>query len=198
MRKRIAGITVLILATAAVAVIAYEVNIAAPVTNVIGAFAAIAAWIAVCAFIKVDDGFYFSVLIFIFLASPLGSVLNLYRTVDSYDKIVHFISGFLLAYFGMIIIELLMNRAADRHGYGEEHVKVFIFPMIFASYMFSSGAAGIWEIFEFIADKLAGGEMQRGMVDTVTDIIAGNLGALLYGTVMSLKSRKKDRKTTES
>ena len=47
--------------------------------------------------------------------------------------------------------------------------------------MFSGAGAGLWEIFEFVADKVAGGEMQRGMVDTVTDMIAGNIGALVYG-----------------
>ena len=58
--------------------------------------------------------------------------------------------------------------------------------------MFSGAGAGIWEIFEFLADRIAGGQMQRGMVDTVTDIIAGNAGALVYAAAFLIKL-KKDR-----
>jgi len=54
------------------------------------------------------------------------------------------------------------------------------------AFFFSSAFAGIWEIFEFTADRLAGGDMQRGMVDTVTDIIAGNLGALTYFLIFTV------------
>lgn len=170
MNKRITGTIVFIAATILTIIVAQWLDIDPPATHMVGAFGAAAALIIVSKFIKIDDSIFFSALIFIFLASPMGSILDLYRSFGPYDKIVHFISGILLAVFGMVIMRKLMGASVG-----------FTVSMIFAACMFSSGAAGIWEIFEFIADKLAGGEMQRGMVDTVTDMIAGNTGALAYG-----------------
>lgn len=176
MRGRITGVIILIAATIASAVAAYELGINPPIGNVAGAFASIAVLVLVSRIIKVSDTLFYSGLVFVFMASPMGSVINLYRSFDPYDKIVHLISGFLLAALGMLIIEKLMKRANRKSDFA-----VFAGPMIFAACMFSGAGAGLWEIFEFVADKVAGGEMQRGMVDTVTDMIAGNIGALVYG-----------------
>ena len=68
-------------------------------------------------------------------------------------------------------------------------------PAVCFAFFFSSAGAGIWEIFEFTADKLAGGGMQRGMVDTVTDMIAGNVGALAYAAFSLAKQRGRKGKS---
>lgn len=185
MKGRTVGVITLVVATAAVSVTAYKTGINPPAGNVIGAFASIGAMILVSKLINVSDTLFYSGLVFIFMASPMGSVINLYRSFEPYDKIVHFISGFLLAALGMLIIEKLMKIASDN-----DDIKRFMIPMIFAACMFSSGGAGIWEIFEFFADKIAGGEMQRGMTDTVTDIIAGNTGSVFYGILAFWKFKK--------
>ena len=188
MKGRTSGIIILTAATAAAVVIAYAIGINPPAANVAGAFVSIVIMVIVTKIIKVDDTLFYSGLVFIFMASPLGSIIDLYRFVGPYDKIVHFISGFLLAAFGMFIIEKLLKRTSK-----VEDSKPFVIPMIFAACMFSSGGAGLWEIFEFLADKIAGGGMQRGMVDTVTDMIAGNIGALVYGVVIYFRSKKLNR-----
>ncbi len=188
MKGRTIGIIILTAATAAAAVIAYAIGINPPAANVAGAFVSIVIMVIVTKIIKVDDTLFYSGLVFIFMASPLGSIIDLYRFVGPYDKIVHLISGFLLAAFGMFIIEKLLKRAAE-----VKDLKHFAIPMIFAACMFSSGGAGLWEIFEFLADKIAGGGMQRGMVDTVTDMIAGNIGALVYGVVTLKQVSNKHR-----
>ncbi len=188
MKGRTTGIIILTAATAAAVVIAYAIGINPPAANVAGAFVSIVIMVIVTKIIKVDDTLFYSGLVFIFMASPLGSIIDLYRFVGPYDKIVHFISGFLLAAFGMFIIEKLLKRTSK-----VEDLKPFVIPMIFTACMFSSGGAGLWEIFEFLADKIAGGGMQRGMVDTVTDMIAGNIGALVYGVVIYFRSKKLNR-----
>lgn len=189
--KRIIGVIVLVIATAATAAAAYMSGINPPAGNVIGAFASIAVLVAAAKLIEVSDTLFYSGLVFVFMASPLGSVINLYRSFGPYDKIVHLISGFLLAALGMLIIEKLMKKTAKI-----SDLAPFALPMVFAACMFSSGGAGIWEIFEFLADKLAGGQMQRGMVDTVTDMIAGNIGAIVYGG-FALYHRKKSHMAYE-
>ena len=185
MKGRTTGIIILTAATAAAVVIAYAIGINPPAANVAGAFVSIVILVIVTKIIKVDDTLFYSGLVFIFMASPLGSIIDLYRFVGPYDKIVHFISGFLLAAFGMFIIEKLLKRTSK-----VEDLKPFVIPMIFTACMFSSGGAGLWE---FLADKIAGGGMQRGMVDTVTDMIAGNIGALVYGVVIYFRSKKLNR-----
>lgn len=187
MKGRKIGVTVLVTAAAAAAAAAYLTGIDPPAGNVIGSFASIAALVIVSRLVKVSDALFYSGLVFVFMASSMGSVINLYRTFGPYDKIVHLISGFLLAALGMLIIERLMKKAA-----GKIDLKLFVIPMIFAACMFSSGGAGLWEIFEFVADKVAGGQMQRGMVDTVTDMIAGNIGALIYGVMAVIYEKRRN------
>ena len=87
----------------------------------------------------------------------------------------------------MLIVEKLLKKSLKT-----DDLAALTVPMVFAACMFSSGGAGIWEIFEFLADRIAGGEMQRGMVDTVTDMIAGNIGALAYGAAALRKRKSKN------
>ena len=187
MKKRIIGTGLLLTAIVVTSVAAYMCGIDPPIGNVLGAFAAVFAAIIAFCIIKVSDRIFFSVLIFIFLASPMGSILNLYRSVDSYDKIVHYISGILLAIIGQVVFARILSKC----NINISDFSNIVMPMILAACLFSSAAAGIWEIFEFAADKLAGGGMQRGMVDTVTDMIAGNLGAATYGIIECIKVRKR-------
>ena len=187
MRKRNIGVAVLTAATAAATAAAAAMGMNPPTGNVAGAFVSIAVLVAAAKFFKVDDTLFFCGLVFVFMAAPVGSVINLYRTCGPYDKIIHLMSGILLAALGMLIIRRLMEKA-----YPEGDLKPFALPMLFAACMFSGAGAGIWEMFEFLADRIAGGQMQRGMVDTVTDIIAGNAGALVYAAAFLIKL-KKDR-----
>ena len=142
MRGRITGVIILIAATIASAVAAYELGINPPIGNVAGAFASIAVLVLVSRIIKVSDTLFYSGLVFVFMASPMGSVINLYRSFDPYDKIVHLITGFLLAALGMLIMEKLMKRANRKCA----SFAVFAGPMIFAACMFSGAGAGLWEI----------------------------------------------------
>ncbi len=185
MKKRFLSVILLSAATAAVCVAAYAADIDPPLINVLCAFATIAAFYIVSLWLNFSNGLFISGLAFIFMASPLGSVLNLYRTVDSYDKVVHFISGIVLAALGMTVARRVFSPLIKR-----ENEKAFSWPLNFTAFLFSGAAAGFWEIFEFFADKAAGGTMQRGMVDTVTDMIAGFSGALVYSAVVFIHNKK--------
>lgn len=165
------------LAATTVAVIAaFGLGVNPPVANVIGAYAAILAGVFAAKVFRVSDGLYYTGLVFIFFASAVGSVLNLYRTFDPYDKIVHFGSGLLLAAFGVMLADYFLHRMEIN----PVHKKTAVLLTALLAFLTASAGAGIWEIFEFATDKLAGGGMQRGMVDTLTDMIAGNLGGFGY------------------
>ena len=81
-----------------------------------------------------------------------------------------------------MIMSMLLKRAVHTI----KKTKAYLFTQAAFAFFFSSAFAGIWEIFEFTADRLSGGDMQRGMVDTVTDIIAGNTGALTYFLIFTI------------
>lgn len=114
--------------------------------------------------------FYITTLIFVFFASSLGSCLNLYRHLEFYDLFVHFLSGILLFKGGRIIIEyinLKRNMPKDKLNIG-----------LFALF-FSCSCAAFWEIFEYLCDVLINAGMQGSKANTMGDIIAGVLGAVI-------------------
>lgn len=159
------------------AMYAIKIGLNPPMGFIYGCVGANVAVVIVSLIFRIPTHLYVLALIFVYMASPLGSIMNFYRSIDPYDKIVHFFSGILIAAFGWFIITKLLPVVDGK--------TKFIACMV--AFLFASAGAGIWEIFEFSADKLAGGEMQRGMIDTVTDMIAGNLGGIGYSVVRAIK-----------
>lgn len=118
---------------------------------------------------------------FIFFAYFLGSVVNLYNTTNWYDVLMHFISGFVVVYFGLIILKKLNIYSKKNRLFN------FIFFVALAGYV-----AGMWEIVEFSFDKLFGMNLQHtiesGIFDTMEDIICANIGALIYSIYLVRKN----------
>lgn len=151
-------------------------------TKIIGSFAS-AAVISLAAW-KFPKRFYMLAFIFHFFAASLGSVINLYRYVGFYDKLVHYLSGIILAEAGMIIVNYIFKK----HGLTNDNIIKILF-----SFFFSAACAGFWEIYEFTADSIINTNMQGGNSNTMGDIISGVLGALTYSTVMYAASRRKSK-----
>ena len=108
MKKRVLALIALVAATTGAAITAFALEINPPMTNVIGSYGSILAALIAAKIFKVSDGLYYAGLAFVFFASPMGSVMDLYRSFGPYDKIVHFFSGILLATLGMMIITYLL------------------------------------------------------------------------------------------
>ena len=108
------------------------------------------------------------VLIQIILSSFLGSALKFYHLVPFWDKIMH-------ASFGVLAAALFYYMLSGS-------------PL--ENFLSVLGAAAVWEIFEFVCDKLFGGDAQRVQTslkaginpidDTMTDIIVTALGFILF------------------
>ncbi len=112
---------------------------------------------------------YNIILFFIFASMYAGNILNLYKFIYFYDKILHFISGIALGYIGFDIVQNNLNIS--------EH-KLFTFIFIMS---FGAGCAGLWEIYEFITDAVFGFTSQNSSLkDTMYDIICGILGCLIW------------------
>lgn len=119
------------------------------------------------------------VLLQITLSSFLGSALKFYHTLPLWDKLMH-------TSFGLLAAALFYHMLS---------------PNLIQNFLSVMGAASLWEVFEFAADKLFGGDAQRVATslragvnpidDTMLDIIVTALGFSLY---LLFKKRNKPHK----
>lgn len=98
----------------------------------------------------------------------IGKVLGGYQKIKYYDKILHFISGFLLVVMG--------NQIFSRLG-GKDINKLL---RKFFSFFFAVTGAALWEIVEFLSDTFLNTLAQNNsLTDTMLDITLGTVSALL-------------------
>ncbi|MEU1973135.1 hypothetical protein ABZ477_15880 [Microbacterium sp. NPDC019599] len=121
-----------------------------------------------------------SYLVFIAAGSFAGSALHVYWYFPLWDVIVHFYSGIMLAWLGM----LLVRRAEERTGVGLPMwfslTVILLTPMAFAA---------AWELCEFASDILIGTASQHGNTDSMTDLLAGTAGGVAAIVLLLLTRR---------
>ena len=116
--------------------------------------------------------------IHIVLASDLGSALSFYSRFSFWDLLMHGYFGFV---FAVIMYMFLLQWN------GEKLNKFGFLSLIFLS---TSGAAALWEVWEFLCDTFLGCDAQRvqealannisPVSDTMTDIIIAFAGVLVF------------------
>lgn len=129
---------------------------------------------------------YISIVAFIFMSMYMGNILNIYAVINSYDKILHFISGIISGIIGFTIYEHFTKKYIDK--LEAKFLIIFIF-------VFSTAIAGCWEMWEFSTDKVFGFYSQNNSLsDTMIDIICGTIGGIfsLIPIKLMLKKHKKD------
>lgn len=115
------------------------------------------------------------------LCSAAGSILKFYDKFPKYDRVIHFISGILLAYIGLFMAKWLFKRLNIRLDTGM---------LILIAGMFSFACAGFWEITEYLTYLVTLEEVQHGNVDTMGDIICGFLGGVLFQCCEAYRNRE--------
>lgn len=141
-------------------------------------------------FLRKSKGAYVVTLVFIFFSMYLANVMNFYA-FEAYDKILHFTSGILLAFYGLIYCVYLC---------GNEESKT-INPMIIVvfSFFFSVACAGLWEVWEFTTDSVFGLTAQNGSLnDTMWDIICGSIGGIISCLLICFHIKVKKIKFVQS
>lgn len=127
----------------------------------------------------------FCVLLFIFVTMFLANEFGYYGVIPYLDKMEHLFSGVILCFVGLLIY----SKASDHqkgNGPPSSHVAVWL------CLFFSIAMAGVWEIYEFATDHLFGLNSQNGsLLDTMTDIICGTLGAILTACYLALKAKER-------
>lgn len=126
----------------------------------------------------------FSMLAFIFVAMFLANEFDFYSLIPGLDKIEHLFSGVILAFIGLVVFEYI-NR-------NERSLKISPSTKLFFSLFFSIAMAGCWEIYEFTTDHLFGLRSQNNsLLDTMTDIICGTVGAIIAYIYLRYNDNKK-------
>ena len=134
-------------------------------------------------FLKKSKIAYVVLLIFIVFSMYLANVMNFYA-FESYDKILHFTSGILLAFYGLICCVHLCGNEKNK---SVSPILLVVFPLLFAV-----ASAGVWEIWEFTTDSLFGLTAQNGSLnDTMWDIICGSIGGLISCSLIYLHIKGK-------
>lgn len=138
--------------------------------------------------------------IFLICAIYLGEVHSFYYLIPHWDTMLHIFSGAALTAVGFSIIGIL-NKS--------ETVPVSLSPIFIAifAFCFSMSLAGLWEIYEFLADSILGTNMQKfalesgellvgheAIVDTMKDMIVAAIGSIVMTVVgyVSIKNKKQN------
>ncbi len=182
-KKRIVVFLLILVLVTVCAILGNYYGMDPPLLSMIGGYLAVFAVLIITW--KMPFSFSVHCMIFLVFAVGLGTLLNFYRTVDAYDKVVHFLSGVLLAEAGLIIGKYLLAKS---NIFSPRNILV-----IFAI-LFSCMAAGLWEIYEFTSDQVLGTKLQGQNSNTMGDIVSGFLGAILGGVFYFVFGKIKQRK----
>lgn len=114
------------------------------------------------------NGSFNMIIIFVIISMLFGKVLNAYAIIPYYDKLLHFISGFIIAPIGYNLFIYLKKDNKNK-------LLLFLFTVLF-----SASLASLWEIFEFASDSLFNTASQNNSLsDTMADIILGTASGII-------------------
>ncbi len=134
---------------------------------------------------------------FVLASTLLGKGLGMYESIWWWDDMLHVLSGVLLVLLGLA----MMPSVIQRHS-----LKLSPFFIVIFVFCFATTIEVAWEIFEFTIDALLATSWQRwdhapsaiamgwpyqgsGLRDTMTDLILGEIGALLAAVAVYLHLR---------
>lgn len=143
---------------------------------------------------KLDPKLKIALILFIFSAQVLGSVLDFYGKFLWWDTMLHTISGVIFFFIGVALIEQV-NQKTNRANIHK--VIALLFGVFFA---LATGV--IWEIIEFLIDTYLNGNMQvtKGMIgqeavkDTMIDLISVTVGSTVIAIEEGIKLKNKAQK----
>lgn len=113
-----------------------------------------------------------------------GTLYHGYDHFAIYDTLTHFLFGMVLAWAGVLLLFRQIKGQQQNQGAAAGLVLLF-------GLSFSMLGKVIWEFYEFAGDRLVAADMQRwqegdlvALTDTMADLAAGLLGALLVSVVV--------------
>lgn len=111
---------------------------------------------------------------FVFAAVPFASLFGAYDLIPYWDKILHFLSGFLFAALGTTVY------FSQKPGHALDPADAFNAALY--TWMFAMMSAVLWEIWEYVV-SFSGADPQQvattGVGDTMSDMIVCTIGGLI-------------------
>lgn len=149
-------------------------------------FTAAGCIIGICLlFFRLPSAYYYVLALFACAAQYFGMMFHFYERFSFFDLLLHFSSGFLLTMYGNYFCRFLVKN------YSHSDIPAVI--TVLFSVFFAVTGAVIWEFYEFLADRFLGMTSQGiGVADTMEDLIAGSLSAVICGILLFfLRSKTK-------
>jgi len=115
----------------------------------------------------------------IVLVAAWSNVLDLYRTVDNWDLILHFSCTAVLAAMSYLALVRFSVVADPRLPGFRRRTVIVLVPVI------GLAASAVWEMIEWIGYAFITDEIFVTYQDTIGDMAVGGLGALVAGVVMA-------------
>ena len=119
----------------------------------------------------------FSMNLTILLHSFFGQFLDFYERFSFWDKLLHF-------YGSLVITLFFFHTLSKKSKFWDEQPRAILFAFLLGVF---SGV--LWEFAEFITDKLFSYSTQRGLDDTMYDLIVNCFGAYLASKILYKKIR---------
>ncbi len=113
----------------------------------------------------------------IVLTTAWSGVLDLYRRISWWDLLIHFLCTGVLA--------LLMYVALCRVAVVPPPRSAPAWPVMVLTTAFGLSLSAVWEIVEAIAHTYISGEIYVGYLDTIGDMAAGGVGAIVAAILLS-------------
>ena len=146
--------------------------------------------------IKPSTRLQIAYLFFLILAMVMGIDFDLYKDLyicgnPCFDKVAHTISGVFAAFVAKEVIDKNYDGKISKTT-GNSTVKYYnsSFAWLFIVSFVAFSAAG-WECFEFLYDKIAGGNMQElissGLDDTMWDILSALIAGIISAHFLKRK-----------
>jgi len=135
--------------------------------------------------INIPLHFELAIILFVYASLFLGEITKFYELFWWWDILLHAISAIAFGYVGFIIIFILNDT---------KKLNITPFWIAIFAFCFAISIGTIWEIFEFSIDQIFNTNMQKsGLIDTMWDLIADTLGALIsiLGGYAYMKGNKK-------
>jgi hypothetical protein len=124
--------------------------------------------------INLPTEFELVIVTFIFAGLFLGEIQNFYVHFWWWDLFLHTSSGIILGFLGFLILYILYYQ--KKLNASPALISLFAF-------CFALAIGALWEIFEFSMDTIFGFSMQKGLFDTMWDLIVTAIGALVASVV---------------
>lgn len=148
--------------------------------------------------LSIPTNMFFAYAVFLYCAIYLGEVRLFYYRIPHWDTVLHTLSGAMLGALGYSVI-CVLNKS--------EKIPVSLSPAFVAvfTFCFAVSLGAVWEIYEFLIDRIFGTNMQKyalesgkiligqdALADTMKDLIVDCAGALVMSVTgyVSLKYKK--------